>query len=193
MPQKLGLTFRFTCPTVSSSLKLFIAAKEDVLVRFAFILIIAMTATWLTLSGYFTPMILTFGVISVAIVIWMCARMKILDRETVPYLSGIQTLSYSSWLFNEIAKANLAVIKTVLRPDLEISPTLTKIPLPKKTDMASTFFANSITLTPGTVSVDIQEDHILVHALLKEMSDPADFVEMGKRSAWAAGEPEKET
>ena len=46
----------------------------------------------------------------------------------------------------------------------------------------------SITLTPGTVSVDMVDDHILVHALVKEMSDPEDFKTMGEMSAWAAGE-----
>ena len=49
-------------------------------------------------------------------------------------------------------------------------------------------FANSITLTPGTVSVNMEDDHILVHALLKEMSNPEDFVEMGEQSAWSIGE-----
>jgi len=49
-------------------------------------------------------------------------------------------------------------------------------------------FANSITLTPGTVSVDVQDDHILVHALLSEMSDPDDFAQMSERSAFAIGE-----
>jgi len=50
------------------------------------------------------------------------------------------------------------------------------------------FGANSITLTPGTVSVDVQDDHILVHALLSEMADPDDFADMSERSAWAVGE-----
>jgi len=155
--------------------------------RFAFILTLAMVAAWLTLSGYFIPMILTFGAISVAIVVWMCRRMGILDGETVPYLSILQTLSYFVWLFVEIVKANVQVVKAVLSPDLEVSPTLVKIPLNTDVDIAETMFANSITLTPGTVSVDMQQDHILVHALLEEMSAPEDFAEMEKRSAWAVG------
>jgi len=155
--------------------------------RYAFILTLAMTAAWLTLSGYYIPMILTFGVISIAIVIWMCARMRILDVETVPYMTGPQTLSYFVWLFAEIVKANVQVVKAVLSPDLEVSPTLVKIPLSSDVDIAEAMFANSITLTPGTVSIDMQPDHIVVHALLEEMSAPEDFAEMGKRSAWAVG------
>lgn len=155
--------------------------------RYAFILTLAMIAAWLTLSGYFIPMILTFGVISIAIVLWMCARMGILDGETVPYLTTPLTLSYYAWLFVEIIKANMQVVKAVLSPDLEVSPTMVKIPLNSDVDIAETMFANSITLTPGTVSVDMQPDHILVHALLEDMSDPDDFKLMGKKSAWAVG------
>jgi len=78
-------------------------------------------------------------------------------------------------------------VKAVLKPDLEVSPTLVKIPLNTDVDIAETMFANSITLTPGTVAVDMQPDHILVHALLEEMSAPEGFSEMEERSAWAVG------
>ena len=161
--------------------------------RYAFILTLAMVAAWLTLSGYFIPMILTFGAISIVLVVWMCRRMGILDGETVPYLSLLPTTSYFVWLFVEIVKANMQVVKAVLSPDLEVSPTLVKIPLNTDVDIAETMFANSITLTPGTVSVDMEPDHILVHALLEEMSAPEDFTEMEKRSAWAVGHKIEET
>jgi len=114
--------------------------------------------------------------------------MRILDHETAPYGTIPQTLSYFTWLFIEIIKANIAVVRAVLSPNLEISPTMTKIPTPQKSDIGKVMFANSITLTPGTVSVSMEDDHILVHALLSEMSAPEDFTDMGKRSAWAIGE-----
>ena len=114
--------------------------------------------------------------------------MRILDGETAPYVTTPQTLSYFGWLFSEIIKANIAVVKAVMSPNLAVSPTLVRIPTPQKTDIGKVMFAYSITLTPGTVSVDIQDDHILVHALLSEMSEPADFAEMAERSAWAIGE-----
>ena len=155
--------------------------------RYAFILTLAMIAAWLTLSGYFIPMILTFGVISIVIVVWMARRMGILDGETAPYGTIVQTVSYYTWLFSEIVKANVQVVKAVLSPDLEVSPTLVKIPLNTDVDIAETMFANSITLTPGTVAIDMQSDHIVVHALLEEMSAPGDFAEMEERSAWAVG------
>ena len=157
--------------------------------RFTLILIVALGATWLTLSGYLhNSMLLSLGVISIVLTVWIAKRMRILDGETAPYYTTPQTLAYFGWLFLEIIKANIAVVKAVLSPDLVVSPTLTRIPTPQKTDIGKVMFANSITLTPGTVSVDIQDDHILVHALLSEMSDPDDFAEMAERSAWAIGE-----
>jgi len=156
--------------------------------RFIITLILALAAMWLTLSGYFKPMLITLGVISIGFVIWLCKRMKILDIETVPYSTLPRTLPYIAWLFFEIVKANVQVVKAVLNPNLEVTPTLVKVPAPQKSDIGATMFANSITLTPGTVSVDMDCDDILVHALLSEMSNPEDFKDMSERSAWAMGE-----
>ena len=156
--------------------------------RFKLILILALAATWLVLSGYFKPMLLILGAISIAFVLWLCGRMKIIDNETVPYESTPRTLRYFNWLFKEIVKANMQVVKAVINPNLEVSPTLVRVSALQKTDIGKTMFANSITLTPGTVSVDMEGNEILVHALLSEMSNPDDFEEMGRRSAWAMGE-----
>ncbi len=158
------------------------------MLRFATILLFALAATWWILSGYTKPLILTLGAISIGLVMLISVRMRILDRETSPYMSLLQTLAYFGWLLVEIVRANIAVVRAVLSPDLEISPTLTKIPTKGKSDLAKTMFGNSITLTPGTVSIEMAEDHILVHALLSEMSAPENFIEMGQRSAWAIGE-----
>lgn len=133
-------------------------------------------------------MLLTLGGISIVLTLWIAKRMRILDAETAPYSTVLQTLIYFGWLFLEIVKANIAVVKAVLSPDMAVSPTLTRIPTPQKTDIGRVMFANSITLTPGTVSVDVQDDHILVHALLSEMSNPDDFAEMSERAAFAIGE-----
>jgi len=158
------------------------------MVRYGIILAVVMLLYWLTLSFYFEPLIVGFGIASVLFAIGLCYRMRILDSETVPYLHFPMTLIYFVWLFGEVIKANFAVVKAVLRPDMEISPTLLTVPTPQKTDIGKTMFANSITLTPGTVSMDVDEGGILVHALLSEMANPDDFKEMGVRSGWALGE-----
>ena len=156
--------------------------------RYGLILALAMTAFWLSMSGYFTGMLLTLGVISIVLTLWLCKRMDILDGETAPYLYMPLALNYFVWLGKEIYKANIAVIKAVMGPDMNISPTLVRVPLNRNTDIGATMFANSITLTPGTVSVEIDDDSILVHALVADMAVAEDFSEMGERAGFSIGE-----
>ncbi len=159
------------------------------MLRFGLVLGIVLAVYWLALSGYFhEPLILAFGVISILLVIGLCVRMKIMDEETVPYLNAHKTFIYFFWLGKEIVKANVQVVKAVLSPDMEVSPTMVKVPCDPKTEIGKTMFGNSITLTPGTVTVEMSEDEILVHALLEEMSDSDSFAEMARRSARAIGE-----
>lgn len=161
------------------------------MVRSAIFLFIALGLYWIGLSGYFKPMLLMLGLISIVLVIYLCKRMNILDGETAPYLYVPKTLHYFGWLGKEIVKANISVAKTVLQPNLVVSPTLVKIPAPQKTDLGRSMFANSITLTPGTVSVSLDDEHILVHALTKGMANADDFVEMAKRSGGSVGDAPK--
>lgn len=158
------------------------------MIRFALVLALVLAAYWMTLSGYFEPLLMFFGAASIAFTIGLCWRMRILDDETAPYLQSPKTLSYFMWLFREIIDANLTVIKAVLSPEMKINPSMISVPAPQKTDIGKTMFANSITLTPGTVSVEMQDDSILVHALLTEMANPDDFKEMGERAGWSVGE-----
>jgi multicomponent Na+:H+ antiporter subunit E len=79
-------------------------------------------------------------------------------------------IQYWIWLAKEIGKANIDVAKIVLSPKMEISPRMVRVKATQKTDVGITTFANSITLTPGTVSVDIDNDEILVHAITDEMA-----------------------
>ncbi len=157
--------------------------------RSAVILISALILYWFALSGYFDKTILLVtGGLSVLFTVFMMKRMKILDGETVPYANG-KALSYWLWLFKQIVEANMEVVKAVLSPRMEISPTMVDVPMHEGTDLGRTVFANSITLTPGTVSVSLYPDHILVHALMADLADPQSFKEMELRSGWAVSDP----
>jgi len=87
--------------------------------RYGLILAIALVIFWLTLSGFFTPMLLILGVISIVLTLWLCARMGILDHETAPYLFMLPALGYIVWLGKEIFTANIAVVRAVLNPDMK--------------------------------------------------------------------------
>lgn len=78
---------------------------------------------------------------------------------------------YAAVLLVEIVKANFAITKLVLSPQLNVEPCLVKFRTPLKTEAARVALANSITLTPGTITVSLEGDNLLVHALNREIAD----------------------
>jgi len=150
-------------------------------------LIGALALMWWILSGHTEPLIVGFGVASVAFSAGLAWRMLgQIDRECAPYVLMHRLMPYWGWLGGEIARANLAVIRLALRPDLDLTPRFVRTPMAARTDLGSAVFANSITLTPGTVSIEIEQGDILVHALDASLADPAGFEEMARRSCAAA-------
>ncbi|MEO0883119.1 MAG: Na+/H+ antiporter subunit E [Pseudomonadota bacterium] len=155
-------------------------------------LIVGLIAFWLGMSGHYTPLLLSLGTISVMLSVILAARLDILDREGAPYFRFAGILLYLPWLIVEIIKSNITVARACLKADLDISPVLVKVGTQCETDLAKTLFANSITLTPGTVTVAVEERRLLVHALYEENAQPEAFVEMDQR-ALAAIDGEKGT
>jgi multicomponent Na+:H+ antiporter subunit E len=141
---------------------------------------------WLAWSGIFEPKLIIFGVVSVLITVFVTASLDSLDEEGQPIQWLTSMIWYLPWLIKEIIVANVDVIGKVLHPKLNdpdskiISPTWIKVQANQHSRLAGSLFANSITLTPGTVSVDMGEDYIWVHALsLDGASSLEDGGEMG--------------
>lgn len=148
-------------------------------------LILALIGFWLGLSGHYTPLLLSLGGISILLAVILSARLDILDREGAPYFAAFGILFYLPWLMREVFKANIVVIRACLRADLDINPSLVKVKTSCESDLAKTLFANSITLTPGTVSIEVEPNRLLVHALYEEAAGPTAFTEMDERSSRA--------
>ena len=128
-----------------------------------------LAAIWLAWSGYFDqPFLLLLGLLSVASAVALAMRMRIVDEEGTPIGFRLRPLFYALWLVKEIVKANLEVTRTILDPSLPIHPQLVCVKANQKTELGRVILANSITLTPGTVSVSLQHDQIWVHALSPE-------------------------
>ncbi|MDX9894580.1 Na+/H+ antiporter subunit E [Desulfofustis limnaeus] len=127
-----------------------------------------LSAFWLINSGHYTPLILFFMVVSVALVVSLCNRLDVVDGESQPLNLTFSIPGYWLWLIKEVVVSNLAVAANVWRGTESISPRLITITANQKTDIGKVIYANSITLTPGTVSVDLEGDKIVVHALTKE-------------------------
>lgn len=142
---------------------------------------LALIAYWLLLSGFFVVLLLSLGVASVLFVVYISHRMDVVDEESLPLGLKLRFLSYWGWLGKEIIKANIDVAKLVLAPRLNLSPRMIKTTATQKTDLGRVVFANSITLTPGTVSIRVLDDHVLVHAITNDMADGLDEGEMDRR------------
>lgn len=139
-------------------------------------------ALWLLWSGIYKPIIISFGAASIGLVLLITHRMNTVDEDKVPIeLSPIKFLSYLIWLLVEIAKSNIAVTKTILSPTMPIRQNLFEVPYTQRTDLGQVIFANSITLTPGTVSVETETGHFLVHAVSYSAADMDALANMDAR------------
>jgi len=132
-------------------------------------LLVALFLFWLLLSGHYTPFLLAAGAGScLAVVLFSDRLMSVLDREGHPIHLGRNALVYWPWLIWEIVKAAWDVTRRILDPRLPISPMLIRVKATQQSDVGRVIYANSITLTPGTISMELEEDTILVHALTRE-------------------------
>ncbi len=125
-------------------------------------------ATWLVLSGHYDPLLIGLGLASCAIVVVITHRMDVIDHEGHPVHLTWRAVWYTPWLVGEIARANWDVARRIMPGGPPISPTMVRVRATQSSDLGRVIFANSITLTPGTVSVEVEEDSILVHALSRE-------------------------
>lgn len=124
---------------------------------------------WLVLSGHYTTLTLTAGVVSVLAAIALGHRMGIVDEEGHPiHLLPRALLSYWPWLAVEIGKATWDVTKLIINPKLPISPTLIQVKANQRSAVGIATYANSITLTPGTVTARVSGHEFLVHAVTRQ-------------------------
>jgi multicomponent Na+:H+ antiporter subunit E len=120
---------------------------------------------WLLLSGIYTPFLVLAGLgssIAVAVLAW---RMEVADAEGHPLHLTPGALAYWPWLIAEIARAGWQVSRIILDPRLPISPALVRFRPSQKSALGLVTHANSITLTPGTITVEADHNEFLVHAL----------------------------
>ena len=143
---------------------------------------------WLLLSGYFEPFLIAAGAGSALAVVWLAHRMNVIDHEGHPVHLWGRAFTYWPWLAKEIVKSAWDVTRIVLHPRLPISPRLLRVKPTQKTCVGVVTYANSITLTPGTISVDVKQDELLVHALTAEGAAGLEAGDMDRRVTRFEGE-----
>ena len=139
---------------------------------------------WLLLSGHYTSMLIGFGLGSCGLVVYLAMRMDVVDHEGVPLQLGGRFWWYFPWLMKEIFIANVNVARVILNPKLPISPVVTHFRASQESDLGKTIYANSITLTPGTITTSIEGQDLEIHALTLKDIDGREEDEMDRRVSW---------
>ncbi len=156
-------------------------------VKSAVALFVVLLAVWLLESGIYRADVVTYGVLSCLGIVLLSRRMGIVDSEALPVHLTVRGLAYVPWLVAEVAKANVDVARRVLSPQLPISPEVFEVTASQESDLGQVFYANSITLTPGTVSILVGDGKITVHAIAREPAEGLREGTMDRRVARIEG------
>jgi len=139
---------------------------------------------WLLLSGHYDVFHISMGIFSALVVVLLHVRLRkyyffeeeladvkarMKDVFTVRVRYG-RVLFYIPWLIWQIVVASLQVAAVVLNPKMPIDPALLRFKTKLPNTSAKVILGNSITLTPGTITVQIKGDEFLVHALMEASS-----------------------
>ena len=147
------------------------------------ITVVVLFCLWLLMSGIYQGFIVMLGFIAAVIAVFVVRRMDdVADTGRLEIrLKILNTIGYFFWLLVEIAKSNWLVTKTILGLNPSIKQHFFRVPCTQETEVGKTTFANSITLTPGTISVEHEGDEIWVHALSYSEEDLDALADMNSR------------
>jgi len=137
--------------------------------------------TWLLLSGHWDPLLVISGAVSSLLVVVIAHRMDVVDGEGHPVQLTCRLLLYVPWLAWQIVLSNLAVARVILAPRMKLDAGSGWVEASQKTTVGLVAFANSITLTPGTVSLSVYPGKIHVHALSRSGLEELKQGEMDRR------------
>lgn len=127
---------------------------------------------WALLSGQFhNGFLITAGVLCIVFVVWLSGRMGLLDDEGVPARYYPRLVAYAPYLLWQVILSNWDILKRVWASDLAIDPRVVRVPYSTRSAFVTTTYANSITLTPGTVTIDVGERELAIHCVTKEGAD----------------------
>lgn len=144
-------------------------------------LTVALFVLWLLLSGHYEPLIVILGLLSCVFVAWVAHRMDVVDREGHPIHLTWRAATYWPWLLWQIVKSNIDVARIVLSPRMPIERQIVWVRASQVDDLGYVIYGNSITLTPGTVTIDLIDDKIGVHALSDAFAEDLKSGDMDRR------------
>jgi len=153
----------------------------DYIMRFVLTALI-MFAFWIFLSGKFSFILLLSGVISSLLVSYMSNDLLIGNGDIkLGFIRTIRFIRFLPWLLWQIVLANIDLALRTLHPKMPINPILINIKNNLKSDLGMVILANSITLTPGTVTIDVNENKFLIHVISEKAAQSLISGEMQAR------------
>jgi multicomponent Na+:H+ antiporter subunit E len=151
------------------------------------ILAVLLMVAWVLWSGYLKPLLLGLGVFSSLLVVYLAHRMRLQDNHFLEGRFLLRILRYWGWLAREVWRSSLEVTRVVLSPKLPISPTVAEFDTRCDLITDQAILGNSITLTPGTLTLQIVDGHFVVHALTEAGARAIVNGEMDRRVAALRG------
>ncbi|HSN52482.1 MAG TPA: Na+/H+ antiporter subunit E [Woeseiaceae bacterium] len=146
-------------------------------------LFLLLFVAWVLWSGYLKPLLLGLGALSCLLTVWIVRRMGYFDDETYAFHYDWRLLGFWGWLGGEVVKSSIEVARIVLRPRIDVEPQVVTIDASSLGPVDQALLGNSITLTPGTLTLDVDEGRLLVHALTPNGAAALEGGEMQQRVA----------
>ena len=148
------------------------------------VLFVVLFAAWLLMSGHYTPLLIGLGIASCAIATWLADRVGGTDEEGLPLHIMARLPAYLGWLLREIVTSNIATGRLILAG--RARPVLFMTPATQSSAGGLVTYANSITLTQGTVTIEVEDadggsPQFLVHALDASFAADVESGEMDRR------------
>lgn len=142
---------------------------------------------WIVSSGHTEALLLGFMAASCIVVVALTARMKVVDAEGHPVHLLPRIAGFWLWLIGRVIVSNLQVARLILDPRRHVAPRVLRFTATQRDDLGRTIHANCVTLTPGTVTLEVRDDALLVHTLDPDDSTEPSAIEMDRRVSAAAG------
>ncbi|MCA1779000.1 MAG: Na+/H+ antiporter subunit E [Xanthomonadaceae bacterium] len=158
--------------------------------RDTFFLSLLLAALWLAISGVYKPVILMLGGASLLLVVWLSLRMKIVGEEHNPTVFSWRLPLFWLWALVQIIQSNLHVARLVFSPQ-KISPRIVTVPVPMKSSLGKVVFGNTCTLTPGTVTIGLNREKLVAHALDRQSARALVSGQLAAKIVWLEGSTEK--
>jgi len=149
----------------------------------AVLLLALLIAAWVLWSGQFKPLLLALGLFSCLLTTYLTRRMGYFDNDVFALRFGVRLFGYWAWLAREVWRSSIEVARVVVNPRLPISPQIVEINATASHPVDQAILGNSITLTPGTLALDVHRGKIQVHCLTQAGADHLKTGEMDRRVA----------